>query len=123
MIYFTIQDGMKYRSNVGSMDVKCDGLVEKRLSTGNNEMKLNAKPLFESDDENEENGREMSVSRSKREGSVMVDNSSVKSKKMKTVYDPALYLEAIEKASTEKAKLLQKKDDPTKCVLCDRIDE
>lgn len=123
MIYFIIQDVMKYRSNVWSMDVNCDGLVEKRLSTGTNEMKLNTKPLFESDDENEENEREKSVSRSKREGSVIVNDDSVKRKKVMTVYDPALYLEAIEKASTEEAKLLQKKDDPTKCVLCDRIDE
>lgn len=123
MIYFTIQDVMKYRSNVWSMNVKCNGLVEKRLSTSTNEMELNTKPLFESDDENEENGREKSVSRSKREGSVIVDDNSVNSKKVKKIYDPALYLEAIEKASTEEAKLLQKKGDPTKCALDDMNDE
>ena len=67
-----------------------------------------------SDNENEENELERSVSSSKREGSVMVVDDSVNRKKMKTMYDPELYLEAIEKASSEEAKMVERSGTPTK---------
>ena len=57
---------------------------------------------------------ERSVSSSKREGSVMVVDDSVNRKKVKTMYDPELYLEAIEKASSEEAKMVERSGTPTK---------
>lgn len=103
--------------------MKCDGIVEKRLDVSSNEMELNTKPLFDSDDENEENGIEKSVLKSKREGSEMVEETSMNSKKMKNVYDAALYLEAIEKASSEEAKLLEKTNAPTRYVMRELNDD
>ena len=123
MICFTIQDGMRFRSNVRSMGLKCDGIVEKRMGVKKEGMEMTTKSIFDSDNENEENEVERSVSSSKREGSVMVVDDSVNRKKMKTVYDPELYLEAIEKASSEEAKMVERSGTPTKGVLDGVMDD
>lgn len=114
MICFTIQDGMRFRSNVRSMGLKCDGIVEKRMDVKKEGMEMTTKSIFDSDNENEENEVERSVSSSKREGSVMEVDDSVNRKKVKTIYDAELYLEAIEKASSEKAKMVERSCTPTK---------
>ena len=111
MICFTIQDGMRFRSNVMSMGLKCDGIVEKRMGVKKEGMEMTTKSIFDSDNENE---MERSVSSSKREGSVMEVDDSVNRKKVKTIYDAELYLEAIEKASSEKAKMVERSGTPTK---------
>ena len=46
MICFTIQDGMRFRSNVRSMGLKCDGIVEKRMGVKKEGMEMNTKSIY-----------------------------------------------------------------------------